>query len=329
MSNAPTLIDLPPPPSDPVTPSDIPGTPNSTTTSMSELSTVAIKDGHRGHLHHHHHHPQPLDAERADRISRLAGLERVSTTRTPSGLANAATSSGSYSGPGQQNPNNPASGAGFFDTTNPQLLYHRERSTVGSASATGSVGGRTTWASGSDVYDPDKMSEDQDAEVETSSVGGMSDEAGSLVAFGEGARTPARQLSGLQSPAVGGGPKVAMNTQGTSASAMLSASAVPSYLRDREREREQTVLMQMTPAADPQAQDARMIDGMTYDSGVVDTANRTPLPAYASGATDTAERNMRERAEGGDGVADGRMGFPDEGANGGRGMGKLNFAGKR
>ncbi|KAJ9666463.1 hypothetical protein H2201_003385 [Coniosporium apollinis] len=325
MSNHPTLIDLPPPPSDPVTPSDIPGTPNSTTTSMSDLSTVAIKDGHRGHLHHHHRYPQPLDAERADRISRLAGLERVSTTRTPSGLTNAATSSGSYSG--QQNPNNPASGAGFFDTTNPQLLYHRERSTVGSASATGSVGGRTTWASGSDVYDPDKMSEDQDAEVETSSVGGMSDEAGSLVAFGEGARTPARQLSGLQSPAVGGGGKVAMNTQGTSASAMLSASAVPSYLRDRERE--QAVPMQTAPATDPQSQDARMIDGMTYDSGVVDTANRTPLPAEASGATDTAGRIMRERTEGGDGAADGRVGFPDEGTNGGKGMGKLNFAGKR
>jgi len=54
------------------------GTPNSTTTSMSELSTVAIKDGHRGHFTHHHH---PQDAERADRISRLAGLERVATAR--------------------------------------------------------------------------------------------------------------------------------------------------------------------------------------------------------------------------------------------------------
>ncbi|KAI7310379.1 hypothetical protein KC315_g12627, partial [Hortaea werneckii] len=57
MSNVPTLINLPPPPSDPVTPSDVPsrsGTPNSTATSMSELSTVAIKDGHRGHLPHHY-----------------------------------------------------------------------------------------------------------------------------------------------------------------------------------------------------------------------------------------------------------------------------------
>ena len=50
-------------------------------TSMSELSTVAIKDGHRGHLPHQHTQApsglsNQLDAERADRISRLAGLER-------------------------------------------------------------------------------------------------------------------------------------------------------------------------------------------------------------------------------------------------------------
>ena len=69
----------------------------------------------------------------------------------------------------------------------------RERSTVGSASATGSVGGRTTWA-GSELGDVDKMSESQDMDMDTSSVGGMSEEGtGSLVGFGEGARTPARQ----------------------------------------------------------------------------------------------------------------------------------------
>lgn len=188
-TGTPTLINLPPPPSDPVTPSDMgPGTPNSTTTSMSELSTVAIKDGHRGHLPHHQ---IPLEAERADRISRLAGLERVATARHHN-------SSSLGLGAGQNQP------PGYFDpTSNTHLM--RERSTVGSASATGSVGGRTTWASGSDVYEPDKLSEDQegdgdrdvqDADMETaSSAGGFSDEAGSLVGFGEGARTPARQQS--------------------------------------------------------------------------------------------------------------------------------------
>ncbi|KAF1988248.1 hypothetical protein K402DRAFT_301954, partial [Aulographum hederae CBS 113979] len=251
-SKAPTLINLPPPPSDPVTPSDMPGTPNSTTTSMSELSTVAIKDGHRGHLPHHHN---PMDAERADRISRLAGLERIAQSRQGSNL-----------GPGgfiSQHAPAPA----YFDQNNqPQIT--RERSTVGSASATGSVGGRTTWASGSDVYDPDKMSEDQDNENETSSMGGFSDEgAGSLVGFGEGARTPARQHSTIGSPSVGKATPAA-------------ASAVPAHMRDQASGTPMTGVSsgsastQTTSSVEGQKQDARMIDGMTYDSGVVDTTTR-------------------------------------------------------
>ncbi|KAK3706860.1 hypothetical protein LTR37_012539 [Vermiconidia calcicola] len=188
--NAPTLINLPPPPSDPVTPSDVPsrsGTPNSTTTSMSELSTVAIKDGHRGHMPHHGHGLGPTsgnsqnDAERADRISRLAGLERVATARNPTPAGNLT--------PGAAAP--PQTHSYFDATGNPAI--GRERSTVGSASATGSVGARTTWA-GSEAGDGDKMSESQDMDMDTSSVGGMSEEGtGSLVGFGEGARTPARQ----------------------------------------------------------------------------------------------------------------------------------------
>ncbi|KAK3109579.1 hypothetical protein LTR53_017020 [Teratosphaeriaceae sp. CCFEE 6253] len=204
--SAPTFVNLPPPPSDPLTPSDIPsrsGTPNSVNTTMSELSTVAIKDGHRGHMPHSHH-TQPsgranqLDAERADRISRLAGLERVTTARgfsTPNGNLT----------PGHAAPPQQANPTSYFDATgNPAI--GRERSTVGSASATGSVGARTTWA-GSEAGDADKMSESQDMDMDTSSVGGLSDEGGttgSLVGFGEGARTPARQ-SMVSSPAMGGG----------------------------------------------------------------------------------------------------------------------------
>lgn len=153
---------------------------------MSELSTVAIKDGHRGHLPHHHHGQAPtsMDAERADRISRLAGLERVATARNPTPLQGNLT-------PGAAAPPAPQPTHSYFDGTgNPAI--GRERSTVGSASATGSVGARTTWA-GSEAGD-DKMSESQDMDMDTSSVGGMSDEGtASLVGFGEGARTPARQ----------------------------------------------------------------------------------------------------------------------------------------
>ncbi|KAJ4384767.1 hypothetical protein N0V86_000369 [Didymella sp. IMI 355093] len=267
-SNAPTLINLPPPPADPVTPSEIPGTPNSATTTMSELSTVAIKDGHRGHFPHQH---QPADAERADRISRLAGLERIGVSgRTPQGL-----------GPGSAV--NPP--PGYFDSNNQPQIF-RERSTVGSASATGSVGGRTTWASGSDagVNEPDRMSEDQTED--TSSVGGFSDEA-SLVGFGEGARTPARQLSQLGSPAVG------------------KASAVPGYLREQGAASPlagvnvaNSGTTQTTSSAEQQRQQARVIDGMTFDED--DAANRTPGPGQSSTAQDVIRERMRQQQAGQD-----------------------------
>jgi hypothetical protein len=243
------------------------GTPNSATTTMSELSTVAIKDGHRGHFPHHQH---PADAERADRISRLAGLERVAVTgRHPYGLAPGAAS-------------NPP--PGYFDANNQPQIF-RERSTVGSASATGSVGGRTTWASGSDVYDPDRMSEDQDDERgDTGSTGGFSDEAASLVGFGEGARTPARQHSHIGSPAVG------------------KASAVPQHLR--EQHSGSPVAGMGVPSSSgiasstEQKQDARNTNGMSYDEAVVDTTNRTPpLTGQGPGRSSTAEQVIRERMD--------------------------------
>ena len=167
------------------------GTPNSATTTMSELSTVAIKDGHRGHLPHNSRQAAQPDAERADRISRLAGLERVTTARNPG-------STSSFLGPASTSL---TPGPGYFDPSG-QPQMQRERSTVGSASATGSQGGHTnTWASGSASADgmyEDKMSDgtrdtEMEVDYEGGSVGGFSDEQNSLVGFGEGARTPARQ----------------------------------------------------------------------------------------------------------------------------------------
>ena len=115
-----------------------------------------------------------LDAERADRISRLAGLERVATLR----------------GASQHLPPQPAQGVpqqqqppGYFDNASGTGLH---KSTVGSASATGSAGGRNTWASGSDPGD--RMSEDQDDVGDSVSSAGLSEEGNaSLVGFGEGA----------------------------------------------------------------------------------------------------------------------------------------------
>lgn len=227
---------------------------------MSELSTVAIKDGHRGHFPHHRN---PAEAERNDRISRLAGLERVAVGgRNPSGLA-----------PGSAN--NPP--PGYFDSNNQPQIF-RERSTVGSASATGSVGGRTTWASGSDLYEADRMSMSEDQDVETSSVGGFSDEAASLVGFGEGARTPARQHSQLGSPAIG------------------KASAVPGYLREQAPASPMSgVSSAQTSSTENQKQDPRMMNGMTYDDNFTDTANRTPpLTGQGPGRSSTTEQAVRE-----------------------------------
>ncbi|KAH0365526.1 hypothetical protein KCU65_g6011, partial [Aureobasidium melanogenum] len=236
----PTLINLPPP--DPMTPSDAPGTPNSTTTSMSELSTVAIKDGHRGHLPHSHNSQAPtsgtLDAERADRISRLAGLERVTTARNPTPISNLT--------PGAAAPHSSAA-TGYFDSQGNPIMG-RERSTVGSASATGSVGGRTTWASGSDVFDHDKMSESQDMDMETSSVGAAS-ETNSLVGFGEGARTPARH-SAI------GSPSVAKSTPLASQPFQRDASLTP-----------------VSSQAQSEQQDVHMVDRRSLDTGA-ETAER-------------------------------------------------------
>jgi hypothetical protein len=134
------------------------GTPTSTTTSLSTLSTTAIKDGHRGHFasgplgrgHQHNPSTTSLEAERADRISRLAGLERVSTLRAGPGAG--ALGGGSGGGPSSISPQTTptsATGGGFppnypsthnltpsyFDS-NGQPVAVTKMSTVGSASAT-------------------------------------------------------------------------------------------------------------------------------------------------------------------------------------------------
>jgi len=270
------------------------GTPNSGTTSLSALSTTAIKDGHQGHTlphgHHHHHHPHPstrdstsssntLDAERADRISRLAGLERVATVRP---------SQPSHLNPGSGN--NPP--LGYFDNLPPQV---RERSTVGSASATGSVGGRTTWASGSIDYGDDKMSEDQDDG--RSSTGGFSDENASLVGFGEGAGSTvsvpistatSRAAAARYNPA--GSPSASKFTS-------VSSSHTP------QAGTPMSGVVPTNAAGVAGNTDPRMMDGMSYDANVVDTTMQPPAPVnqpqhsrgFSGQGADIAESIMRDR----------------------------------
>lgn len=257
------LINLPPPPSDPVTPNEPgPGTPNSTTTSLSALSVVAIKDGAAGHNTHSHFHsrnqpPSSLEAERADRISRLAGLERVATVRAnPSG--------------------NMASGSG----PHPSGMI-KEISTVGTASATGSVGGKTTWASESMDYEADKMSEDttpepdgdHDNDEDTSSAGGLSDgDKASLVGFGEGAGSTVS------------GPISTANARMLAArNSMNNPAQHPPTPRTHPFASQPGGSGGSTPMSgverlvgDAGSTDPKMMDGISFDQGVVDTTVSTP-----------------------------------------------------
>lgn len=271
--STPTLINLPPPPSEPVTPSDRgPGTPNSGTTSLSALSTTAIKDGHHGQTYPHSRHAHQssttsassvtvLDAERADRISRLAGLEPIATVRAGG---------------------NASHSPGYFDSY-AHLL--KERSTVGSASATGSVGACTTWASGSDAFDPDKLSEDQDS---VSSVGGFSDEGNaSLVGFGEGASSTisgpvssAMGLAGARSGSSGGRPSSSSlgspSASRTSVQPPTSVGSPMSGVSHSQSDRANPSLLRGDSNTPEPLTDVRMVNGITYDPDIVDTTVRTP-----------------------------------------------------
>jgi len=229
-----------------------PGTPNSTTTSLSALSVVAIKDGAIGHGGRGAAaSANTLEAERADRISRLAGLERVATSR-PHPLGHLTPGSGAPYGQG-------------FDNV-PQF---KERSTVGSASATGSVGGRTTWASGSIDYDADKMSEDQDDGV--SSTGGFSDEdKASLVGFGEGAGST---VSGPVSTPYNTRASISRQSTNVNAPSTPRTGTIPTFGSGQS-----TPMSGITPSAAAGSTDPKMMDGMSYDQNFIDTTMQPAPP---------------------------------------------------
>lgn len=258
---------------------------------MSALSTTAIKDGHQGHLPNHGHAHAPssasnsstntLEAERADRISRLAGLERVATLRGAS-----AHLAPGYSYAQQQQP------AGYFDNSTAPLA--RERSTVGSASATGSAGGRTAE---SELYDADKMSEDQDDGM--SSNAGMSDEGNaSLVGFGE---TASSTLSG---PTSG---RIVPGSRG------LSSGGSPSTLKEGRHD-------STSPMQGVQSNSA-MLDGMSYSRDTDDTPSRRGFRDVSMTGQEQAEMIMKDRIDDKEGD---RRPMTDEA----KGLGKFYFEGK-
>lgn len=188
-------------------------------------------------------------------------------------------------------------------------------STVGSASATGSVGGRTTtWASGSakggadeDEREVDQMSMDASyrdderdrfsasaAEEEGEGNGdgdGMSDDT-SLVGFGEGAGSTVSGPTYSRSNLV---PKngLASHIQSSGSGTPLSAST--------------------TATAEQQRGDARMIDGLADDtaSDYVDTAARGGGVGIRGSGFETTERTSRDRFDDGEGRKP-LLGSPDE-----------------
>ncbi|KAK4094031.1 hypothetical protein Purlil1_1522 [Purpureocillium lilacinum] len=318
----PTFINLPPPGSNPDTPSEMPGTPTSTTTSLSALSTTAIKDGHRGHFasgphgrgHQHSPSATSLEAERADRISRLAGLERVSTLRaapqTPSQGGGASSLSPQTTPTSTTGfpPNFPASQhltPAYFDS-NGQPVAVTKMSTVGTASATESHIGEgegsramagerdedmlstdTNYREAESVTslgaDPDAMDED----MATRSVGGyedrMSDDgSASLVGFGEGAGST---VSGpIYHRRVPPGASAAHQA--------WNLERVNSGLSDARRDRDTPMGgglasggdTPMSASAIQERRDARMMDGVAADP---------PHPGYPSGEETFVDTTFR------------------------------------
>ncbi|KAI4861125.1 hypothetical protein F4820DRAFT_80225 [Hypoxylon rubiginosum] len=331
---APMLINIPPPPSNPDTPSDMPGTPTSGTTSLSALSTTAIKDGHRGHAfhglgglrgHQHHSSTNSLEAERADRISRLAGLERVSTLRAPNqqqhGNANFPQTTPTSTAQQASAPLTPA----YFDS-NGQPTAITKMSTVGTASATGSVGARTTAEAGeqfgdemdaelTEVDEDGSMSMDtnyrtmdvdsnsgaadpMDEDMASRSVGGyedrMSDDGtASLVGFGEGANSTVSGPIYHRRPLPGtAGAAGIWGLERSSSGLSQEATTRNRELRDTGSD------TPISASAAAETRQAKYVDGIAVDGGghvgtsdddvFVDTTTRGPVPVQQPGQARTS-----------------------------------------
>ena len=193
---------------------------------------------------------------------------------------------------------------GYFDSA-PTV---KERSTVGSASATGSVGGRTTWASASVGDDMDKMSEDQDDGA--SSTGALSDEGNaSLVGFGEGASST---VSGPISTATARAMAARQNSMGSPSMSKATTATTP-----QPPNRSGSPMSGIVPSSSTGSTDPRYVDGMSYDPNVVDTTMQPAPPIgqspqqreFGGAGTEFAERVLRDRLTDSEGRP---FGNPDE-----------------
>lgn len=182
----------------------------------------------------------------------------------------------------------------------------KEISTVGSASATGSVGGKTTWAEQSEMdYDADKMSEDQDIGDGTSSIGGASDEMdkASLVAFGEGAGSmisgPVNTANARLIAARSGAGAGLRSQSYLSSTGAISGSGGSMPMSGVETGRERPVSHSSTGAAF--GGDHKMMDGVTFDQDALDSTIATPpavehgMGRFSGSGAEIAENVMRDR----------------------------------
>ncbi|EHK23770.1 uncharacterized protein TRIVIDRAFT_36635 [Trichoderma virens Gv29-8] len=343
------LANLPPPESNPETPSEMPGTPTSTTTSLSALSTTAIKDGHRGHFHTglfsrgHQHNPSAtsLEAERADRISRLAGLERVSTLRAPqtpsTGRASSLSPQTTPTSTAGFPPNYPLTQhltPAYFDS-NGQPVAVTKMSTVGTASATEShprtIGDHdedilstdTNYREADSVtstgVDHDAMDEDLEG-LGAHSTGfedRMSDDGSSLVGFGEGAGSTVSGPIYHRRPAPG-------------AAYQWGLERTNSGMSDARRDRDSYMSgggdTPMSAAAVQERQHARMMDGVATDGPptnpispdqdvFVDTTFRGPVPVGRQPTREAAERIVQRLDSGESRAGPSGMGSPGRGGD--------------
>ncbi|KAM5378903.1 hypothetical protein ACJZ2D_004205 [Fusarium nematophilum] len=295
------------------------GTPTSTTTSLSALSTTAIKDGHRGHFpqgplsrgHQHNPSTTSLEAERADRISRLAGLERVATLRpsphapAPGGASSVSpqTTPTSTTGFPLNYPATQHLTPAYFDS-NGQPVAVTKMSTVGTASATEShIGeGDDVRTTGGD-RDEDMLSTDTNYR-----------EAGSVASMGGYPDAMDEDLDGATARSVGGyddrmsdDGSASLVGFGEGAGSTVSGpiyhrrpapqawglERTNSGLSDARRDRD-THMGGDTPvsiSALQERRDARMVDGVATDpnpghisenDSFVDTTFRGPVPVSPS-----------------------------------------------
>lgn len=147
------------------------------------------------------------------------------------------------------------------------------------------------------------MSEDVDVD-DHDSVGNVSDEGNaSLVGFGEGASStisgPTSRPVGLNRMSSGGARPTSMGSAGVNPN-VGRANPLASYIQQQQQQQQQhggdstmassSLAGSITP--EPVPEDARMVNGMTFDEDVVDTTVRTPrlaTPNRSSSGLDTRD----------------------------------------